>query len=79
MPHTVCGLCVDKINDFFEFREMCSATNRQTRRLLGLPVPPIPAYLIRTPPVNNDNKVIVFMIMKVTQCGLSSRLWKIGT
>lgn len=30
-------MCCDKINDFFEFREMCSATNIQTRKLLGLP------------------------------------------
>lgn len=37
MPQTVCSLCADKINDFFEYREMCSATNIQTRRLLGLP------------------------------------------
>lgn len=32
----MCGLCVDKINDFYEFREMCYATNSQTRKLLGL-------------------------------------------
>ncbi|KAH8312101.1 hypothetical protein KR044_009411 [Drosophila immigrans] len=36
MPQTMCSLCVDKINDFFEFREMCHATNKQTRNLLGL-------------------------------------------
>ncbi|KAH8381554.1 hypothetical protein KR093_008043 [Drosophila rubida] len=36
MPQTMCSLCVDKINDFFEFREMCHATNKQTRKLLGL-------------------------------------------
>ena len=37
MPQAVCTLCADKIGDFFEFREMCSATNVQTRQLLGLP------------------------------------------
>lgn len=36
MPQTMCSLCVDKINDFYEFREMCFATNNQTRKLLGL-------------------------------------------
>ncbi|XP_026851127.1 probable serine/threonine-protein kinase kinX isoform X1 [Drosophila persimilis] len=36
MPQTMCSLCVDKINDFYEFREMCYATNKQTRNLLGL-------------------------------------------
>ncbi|XP_068155281.1 RE1-silencing transcription factor A isoform X1 [Drosophila tropicalis] len=36
MPQTMCNLCVDKINDFYEFREMCYATNNQTRKLLGL-------------------------------------------
>lgn len=37
MPQNLCSLCADKINDFYEYREMCSATNIQTRRLLGLP------------------------------------------
>ncbi|XP_014092025.3 uncharacterized protein [Bactrocera oleae] len=36
MPQSVCGLCVDKINDFYEFRDMCYATDVQTRKLLGL-------------------------------------------
>ena len=42
MPQNICSLCADKINDFYEYREMCTATNKQTRRLLGLPevVPP---------------------------------------
>lgn len=39
MPQRVCALCVDKINDFYEFREMCQATNDQTRKLLNLPEP----------------------------------------
>lgn len=37
MPHNVCPLCCDKINDFYEYRAMCAATNIQTRKLLGLP------------------------------------------
>uniref|UniRef100_A0A1B0CE55 ZAD domain-containing protein n=1 Tax=Lutzomyia longipalpis TaxID=7200 RepID=A0A1B0CE55_LUTLO len=37
MPQKICTLCSDKINDFYEFREMCTATNVQTRDLLGLP------------------------------------------
>lgn len=37
MPQRICTLCVDKINDFYEFREMCQATNVQTRKLLNLP------------------------------------------
>ncbi|XP_023309353.2 daf-12-interacting protein 1 [Lucilia cuprina] len=36
MPQSMCYLCVDKINDFYEFREMCYSTNAQTRKLLGL-------------------------------------------
>ncbi|XP_055324625.1 uncharacterized protein LOC129579070 [Sitodiplosis mosellana] len=39
MPQKICALCVDKINDFYEFREMCQATNVQTRKLLSLPDP----------------------------------------
>ncbi|KAJ6640145.1 Zinc finger protein, partial [Pseudolycoriella hygida] len=38
MPQYICTLCVDKINDFFEYREMCGATNIQTRKLLGMPL-----------------------------------------
>lgn len=34
----ICILCSDKINDFFEYRSMCKATNSQTREALGLPV-----------------------------------------
>lgn len=37
MPQNICTLCADKINDFYEYREMCTATNIQTRKLLGLP------------------------------------------
>lgn len=37
MPQSICQLCYDKINDFYEYREMCAATNVQTRKLLGLP------------------------------------------
>lgn len=37
MPQNICTLCADKINDIYEYREMCTATNIQTRKLLGLP------------------------------------------
>lgn len=37
MPQRICMLCVDKINDFHEYRQMCIATNAQTRNLLNLP------------------------------------------
>lgn len=37
MPQQICPMCIDKINDFYEFREMCQATNVQTRKLLNLP------------------------------------------
>ncbi|XP_055903298.1 uncharacterized protein LOC129939347 [Eupeodes corollae] len=40
MPQFMCTLCVDKINDFFEFREMCYATDGQTRKLLGIKAEP---------------------------------------
>lgn len=43
MPQRACSLCVDKINDFYEFREMCVFTNNQTRKLLNLPEPTKPA------------------------------------
>ncbi|XP_063705165.1 nucleolar protein dao-5 [Culicoides brevitarsis] len=32
-----CGICTDKICDFYEFRLMCQSTDIQTRRLMGLP------------------------------------------
>lgn len=37
MPQRVCSMCFDKINDFHEYRQMCIATNIQTRKLLNLP------------------------------------------
>jgi hypothetical protein len=37
MPPSLCSLCNDKINDFYEYRLMCNATDIQTRILLGLP------------------------------------------
>lgn len=52
MPQTMCCLCVDKINDFYEFREMCYATNVQTRKLLGL-------KNIKKPPADIKPKVEV--------------------
>ncbi|CAG9120244.1 unnamed protein product [Plutella xylostella] len=37
MPPLICELCIDKINDFYEFLEMCRITNSKTRQKLGLP------------------------------------------
>lgn len=37
MQKGICTMCVDKINDFHEYRQMCMATNVQTRKLLNLP------------------------------------------
>lgn len=39
MPPLICELCVDKINDFYEFLNMCRQTNIRTRLRLGLPPP----------------------------------------
>ncbi|XP_052748317.1 protein PFC0760c-like [Galleria mellonella] len=38
MPPLICELCVDKVNDFYDFMEMCKQTNKRTRLRLGLPV-----------------------------------------
>ncbi|XP_070493722.1 microtubule-associated protein futsch [Chironomus tepperi] len=45
MPQNVCFICMDKINDFYEFRLMALNTEKQTRDALGLPLeeePPKP-------------------------------------
>jgi hypothetical protein len=31
MPQSICDVCMDKINDFFEFRLMAQNTEKQTR------------------------------------------------
>ncbi|CAG9577445.1 unnamed protein product [Danaus chrysippus] len=42
MPPLICELCVDKVNDFYEFLEMCRQTNKRTRLRLGLPPQTMP-------------------------------------
>ncbi|XP_041983348.1 nucleolar protein dao-5-like isoform X2 [Aricia agestis] len=42
MPPLICELCVDKVNDFYEFLEMCKQTNKKTRLRLGLPPQTLP-------------------------------------
>ncbi|XP_013142589.1 PREDICTED: uncharacterized protein DDB_G0287625-like [Papilio polytes] len=42
MPPLICELCVDKVNDFYEFSEMCKQTNMKTRLRLGLPPQTMP-------------------------------------
>lgn len=54
MPQQICSLCCDKINDFYEFREMCAATNEQTRKLLRLPDKPMPKKVIAVPSDDDD-------------------------
>jgi hypothetical protein len=38
MPQNCCFICLDKINDFYEFRSMSLSTDKQTRETLGLPL-----------------------------------------
>lgn len=38
MPPNVCCICMDKINDFYEFRLMALNTEKQTREAIGLPL-----------------------------------------
>ncbi|XP_030038664.1 uncharacterized protein LOC115454059 isoform X2 [Manduca sexta] len=42
MPPLICELCVDKVNDFYEFLELCKQTNKRTRLKLGLPMQTTP-------------------------------------
>ncbi|CAB3258172.1 unnamed protein product [Arctia plantaginis] len=42
MPPLICELCVDKVNDFYEFLDMCRQTNKRTRLRLGLPPQSMP-------------------------------------
>ncbi|CRK94769.1 CLUMA_CG008263, isoform A [Clunio marinus] len=37
MPQFICDMCMDKINDFYEFHLMAQNTEKQTREALGLP------------------------------------------
>lgn len=61
MPQRICILCVDKINDIHEYREMCSATNKQTRKLLGLPDQKIKPQTSK----NNAVRTLKFFIFKI--------------
>nr|XP_034838780.1 uncharacterized protein LOC117994914 [Maniola hyperantus] len=42
MPPLICEVCLDKVNDFYEFLEHCRQTNKQTRLRLGLPPQSLP-------------------------------------
>lgn len=57
MPQKICSLCCDKINDFYEFREMCTATQVQTRDLLGLPR--------EVPKPKPQPPVVLILLMKI--------------
>ncbi|XP_037920169.1 uncharacterized protein LOC119657362 isoform X2 [Hermetia illucens] len=63
MPQTACNACREKINDFFEFREMCLATDIQTRRLLGLTETIVPK-LDPVPDALEDDKTEVEKTIK---------------
>uniref|UniRef100_A0A182IJ68 Ubiquitin-like domain-containing protein n=1 Tax=Anopheles atroparvus TaxID=41427 RepID=A0A182IJ68_ANOAO len=51
MPQQICSLCIDKVNDFYEYRLMCAATNVQTRTILNLPLVEPTSILIKTEPM----------------------------
>lgn len=55
MPQKLCSVCVDKINDFYEYRQMCKQTDAQTRSLLGLP-PEIKEEELSEPKISNKKK-----------------------
>ncbi|XP_053663873.1 uncharacterized protein LOC128713035 [Anopheles marshallii] len=38
MPQLICSLCVDKMNDFYEYRVMCETTDLEIRKILHLPM-----------------------------------------
>lgn len=63
MPQRICALCVDKVNDFYEFREMCQATNVQTRKLLNIPEPKPPKKI--TIKKEDENVESIFGIVGV--------------
>lgn len=67
MPQSICGICFDKINDFYEFRLMAESTEKQTREALGLPqvakksqppAQPAPSRPTRPPPVDPKSAVV---------------------
>lgn len=58
MPQSVCAICYDKINDFYEFRLMVLNTENQTREALGLrPHVPLELSAPQPPPVIQPRKV----------------------
>lgn len=69
MPQNICSLCVDKIIDFYEFRDMCIATNIQTRKLLGISEAPTTSIAVnplirkRTDPLYDVDKVTTQLIV----------------
>lgn len=71
MPQSICGICYDKINDFYEFRLMAQNTEKQTLEALGLPPPvekksfvlhqPKP---VKPPPVDPRSAVVKLVDLK---------------
>uniref|UniRef100_A0A182N9J7 ZAD domain-containing protein n=1 Tax=Anopheles dirus TaxID=7168 RepID=A0A182N9J7_9DIPT len=57
MPQEICPLCVDKVNDFYEYRLMCASTNLQTRTILNLPIVHPSTTLIKSEIGNTQDSV----------------------
>lgn len=73
MPASVCAICLDKINDFYEFRLMAQNTEKQTREALGLPaiakkaplpIPVQPKVPAKPPPVDPKSAVVKLVDLK---------------
>jgi hypothetical protein len=67
MPQSVCSICYDKINDFYEFRLMVLNTEKQTREALGLrphapPALSVPLPVIQPKQVQDPKKAIVRLV-----------------
>lgn len=56
MPQSICAICYDKINDFYEFRLMSLNTEQQTRKALGLPEPAPTPQQPKNHPKPSENK-----------------------
>ncbi|XP_052899033.1 uncharacterized protein LOC128305564 [Anopheles moucheti] len=53
MPQLICSLCVDKMNDFYEYRMMCETTDLEIRKILHLPMVQPATSLPKAEPVDS--------------------------
>uniref|UniRef100_A0A182YP27 ZAD domain-containing protein n=1 Tax=Anopheles stephensi TaxID=30069 RepID=A0A182YP27_ANOST len=58
MPQNICSLCVDKVNDFYEYRLMCASTNIQTRTFLNLPLVQPSISLLKSEPESTVEELL---------------------